>query len=118
MKYKVGKSSIQGKGLIVKEPFKEGELIGLAHINNQPTKVVGLHHNHSDEPTAGNIEVGNKRYLVALRNLKPGEEITTNYREQPELEQPEDFEKKKGGAVSMPTDKPEKSKKFSRRANV
>ena len=114
MKYKVGKSSIQGKGLIVKEPFKEGELIGLAHINNQPTKVVGLHHNHSDEPTAGNIEVGNKRYLVALRNLKPGEEITTNYREQPELEQPEDFEKKKGGAVSMPTDKPEKSKKFSR----
>ena len=114
MKYKVGKSSIQGKGLIVKEPFKEGELIGLAHINNQPTKVVGLHHNHSDEPTAGNIEVGNKRYLVALRNLKPGEEITTNYREQPELEQPEDFEKKKGGTVSMPTDKPEKSKKFSR----
>jgi hypothetical protein len=114
MKYKVGKSSIQGKGLIVKEPFKEGELIGLAHINNQPTKVVGLHHNHSDEPTAGNIEVGNKRYLVALRNLKPGEEITTNYREQPELEQPEDFEKKKGGAVSLPKDKPEKSKKFSR----
>jgi hypothetical protein len=114
MKYKVGKSSIQGKGLIVKEPFKEGELIGLAHINNQPTKIVGLNHNHSDEPTAGNIEVGNKRYLVALRNLKPGEEITTNYREQPELEQPEDFEKKKGGAVSMPTDKPEKSKKFSR----
>ena len=29
------------------------------------------------------------------KNLKPGEEITTNYRMQPELEQPEDFMRKR-----------------------
>ena len=47
MKFKVGKSKIEGKGLIVKEPIREGELIGLAHINDQPTDIVGKYHNHS-----------------------------------------------------------------------
>jgi hypothetical protein len=115
MKYKVGKSKIEGagKGLFVKKPFREGETIGLAHVDDQPTKIVGSFHNHSENPNAGSIRVGNKRYIVALRTLKPGEEITTDYRQQPELEQPEDF-MRKGGMVKMPKDKPEKSKKFSR----
>ena len=102
MKFKVGKSKIEGKGLIVKEPIREGELIGLAHINDQPTDIVGKYHNHSEEPSAANVKMGNKRYLYALRELNPGDEITTDYRKQPELEQPEDF--KKGGEYTPQKD--------------
>jgi hypothetical protein len=92
MKFKVGKSDIHGKGLIVKKPISEGETIGLAHVDNKPTSVIGKYHNHADDPTATSLEMGNKRYLIALRDLNPGDEITTNYRLQPELEQPEDFQ--------------------------
>lgn len=102
MKFKIGKSKIEGKGLIVKEPIREGELIGLAHIDNKPTKVVGMFHNHSEEPTAASVEMGNKRYLFALRELNAGDEITTDYRKQPELEQPEDFQK--GGQMTPQKD--------------
>jgi len=93
----VKKSNIQGRGLFINEPIKKGEVIGLAHVNNQATPMVGKYHNHSeDNPTAVNISQGNKRYLVAARDLPAGTEITTNYRLQPELEQPEDFMQKGG----------------------
>jgi hypothetical protein len=92
-KLSVKKSNIQGKGLFIDQPVKKGEIIGLAHVNNQATPVVGKYHNHSEEnPTAVNVQQGNKRYLVAAVDLMPGTEITTNYRMQPDLEQPEDFQ--------------------------
>lgn len=106
-KYITKQSSIKGagKGLFTNTSFKKGELIGLAHVNGQPTKEVGSNHNHNEKnPTANNIKNGNKRYLIASKNLKPGEEITTNYRLQPELEQPEDFKKKKGGSMTPQKD--------------
>ena len=96
-KLSVKKSNIQGKGLFIDQPIRKGEIIGLAHLNNQASPVVGKYHNHSeDSPTAVNISKGNKRYLVAARDLPAGTEITTNYRLQPELEQPEDFMQKGG----------------------
>ena len=106
-KYITKQSDIKGagKGLFTNAAFKKGEVIGLAHVDGQPTSVVGKNHNHDEKnPTANNIKNGNKRYLVAARNLQPGEEITTNYRLQPELEQPEDFEKKKGGNMTPQKD--------------
>jgi hypothetical protein len=113
-KLKVDNSKIAGKGLFTTDAFEQGEMIGLAHENDQPTSFIGKYHNHSDAPNAVNIKFGDKRYLMAKRPLKRGEEITTNYRLQPELEQPEDFAK--GGLVKMP--KPSKkglaSKKFSK----
>lgn len=113
-KLKVDKSKIAGKGLFTTDAFEQGEMIGLAHENDQPSTFIGKYHNHSDEPNAVSVKLGDKRYLMAQRPLKKGEEITTNYRLQPELEQPEDFAK--GGLVKMP--KPSKqglaSKKFSR----
>ena len=113
-KLKVDKSKIAGKGLFTTDTFEQGEMIGLAHENYQPSTFIGKYHNHSDEPNAVSIKLGNKRYIMAKRPLKKGEEITTNYRLQPELEQPEDFAK--GGLVKMP--KPSKqglaSKKFSK----
>ena len=106
-KYITKQSDIKGagKGLFTKAAFKKGEVIGLAHVDGQPTIEIGKNHNHNEKtPTANNVKNGNKRYLVASRDLKPGEEITTNYRLQPELEQPEDFEKKKGGNMTPQKD--------------
>ena len=110
MKYKIGKSKIEGagKGLLVKKAYREGEIIGLAHIDDQPATSIGRFHNHSEEPTAGSIQIDNRRYLVAMRDLEPGDEITTDYRQQPELEQPEDF--KRGGSTKLPK-MPKPSKK-------
>jgi hypothetical protein len=54
------------------------------------------------------VKVGGKRYLVAKRPLKNNEEITTDYRLQPELEQPDQF--KSGGIAKLPK-MPKPSKK-------
>ena len=96
---KVGKSKIHGNGLFANEPIKRGEVIELVHtmrelepglIKTTPT-LIGRNYNHSDEPNSLNVTDGNNRYLVALKEIEAGGEITTNYRTNPDLEQPEDF---------------------------
>lgn len=87
-----GKSKIHGDGMFTTKSYKKGEVIGLAHENNEATTELGKLHNHSDSPSAKNIKKGNKRYLVAASDLPVNTEVTTNYRLQPELEQPEDFQ--------------------------
>ena len=115
---KVKQSKIAGadKGLFANANFKKNQLIGLAHRDGQPVGDIGKMHNHSDKPNMHSVKVGNERFVYAKRNIKPGEELTTDYRLQPELEQPEDF--KKGGEtpkVRIPTGgKGIKSKAYSR----
>jgi len=91
--FSVKKSTIPGanKGLFSKTPIKQGKLIGLAHENNQPVGTLGNMHNHSETPNMQSVKIGNQRYVYATRDIQPGEELTTNYRLQPELEQPKDF---------------------------
>jgi len=94
-KYYIDDSKIKnaGKGVFAKKDLKKGERIGLLHTINKLyadydfTELGGMH-NHSGKPTCHNEKVGNKRYLVASKDLKKGEELTTNYRLQPDLEQP------------------------------
>ena len=102
--YKIGKSEIEGKGLIATKDLVAGDLIGLSHVNNEATLEVGKFHNHSDNANTVNVEVENERYLVVEKPIKKGEEITVNYRLQPGLEQPEDFLDKAldGGSISYP----------------
>jgi hypothetical protein len=118
-KVSVQKSNIQGKGLFADEPIRAGEIIGLSHIKSsfqkdgqtylksKETPVIGTYYNHSDDNfNAGSIIQGNKRYLRALKNIQPGEEIAGNYYEDndPTLESPDDF--KKGGSLpKMPRKK-------------
>ena len=107
-------SKIQGadKGLFSNQGFRKDQLIGLAHKNGQPVGHIGKMHNHSDEPNMYSIKKGNQRYVYAKRDIQPGEELTTNYRLQPELEQPEDFMRKGGSAPKLP--KKKNSKGYSR----
>lgn len=125
-KVSIQKSNIQGKGLFADEPIRAGEIIGLSHIKSsfqkdgetylksKETPVIGTYYNHSDDAyNAGSIIQGNKRYLRALKNIQPGEEIAGNYYEDndPTLETPDDF--KKGGSLpKMPRKK--NSRAYSR----
>ena len=105
--YKVGKSNIEGVGVFAKKDIKPGDYIGKAHTINQlytdyDFTDLGKNHNHSENPNAQNVLVGNERHFVATKPIKKGTEITTNYRLQPDLEQPEDFEN--GGKMTPQKD--------------
>ena len=94
-------SNIEGQGMFAGKPFKKGDLIGLAHSNGQPASQLGRMHNHDENsPTMISKKSGNDRFVFAAKDLQPGDELTTNYRMQPELEQPEDFQY--GGSVMAP----------------
>ena len=93
-KYNVDESEIQGKGVFASKDLKKGEVIGLLHDiiemgNKYKFTELGKFHNHSDSPNCHNELVDvNKRFLVATRDISEGEELTTDYRLQPDLEQP------------------------------
>jgi hypothetical protein len=95
-KYYVDESKLGGKGVFAKKDLKKGETIGLLHtikkmrVDYDFTEL-GRMHNHKDEPNCHNERIDNKRYLVASKNIKKGEELTTDYRLQPDLEQPQDW---------------------------
>ena len=94
-------SNIEGQGMFTGKPFKKGDLIGLAHSNDQPASQLGRMHNHDENsPTMISKKSGNDRFVFAAKDLQPGDELTTNYRMQPELEQPEQFQN--GGSVMVP----------------
>ena len=97
--YKIGKSKIDGKGLIANQNIKAGDFIGLSHSNGKPVSDIGKFYNHSDTPNAISRLVGNRRYVIASKNIAKGGEITVDYRKQPELEQPEDFKYAEGGGL-------------------
>ena len=103
-KVKVGKSKIHGKGLFTQELIKKGELILPVHsgipIDNDRIRFVpnqfGKFYNHDEKNfNTSNEVIGDKRYLRALKNIPAGSELTANYREHSEMEQPEDFGKGK-----------------------
>jgi hypothetical protein len=99
-KLKIGKSDIHGKGLFTGEPIKQGELIAKVHsgiqldpetVKYMPTQY-GRFYNHADKGfNTRNEIIGNHRYLRALKNIPANTELTANYREHSEMEQPEDF---------------------------
>ena len=95
-------SNIEGQGMFAGKSFKKGDLIGLAHRNGQPVSQLGRMHNHDENsPTMISKKSGNDRFVFAAKDLQPGDELTTNYRMQPELEQPEDFQY--GGSLPKAT---------------
>ena len=90
----IAPSRIQGQGAICTRAVPAGTSVGVAHVWQygrgrwEPTPDLGRFHNHSSSPSCRNYAVGPYRYLVALRDLQPGDEITVDYRLQTDLEQP------------------------------
>ena len=88
MKFKIGNSRIEGKGLIAKEIIAKGQIIGKAYdiIGKTPqgyiignSHTLGTYHNHSLQPNATPIIKRNDIVFSALYDIQPEEEITINY---------------------------------------
>ena len=72
--------------------LKVGDIIGVSHAYYDGFWYMTTHgyYNHSENPNCV-IEVdGNVLVIVAKRDIKHGEELTADYREQKCLEQPEE----------------------------
>lgn len=98
-KYYVSDSDIHNKGVFAKQNLKKGDEIGLLHTINElysdySFEELGHYHNHSNKPNCHNKLIDNKRYLVASKDIKKGDELTTDYTLQPDLEQPKNFSMK------------------------
>ena len=99
-KLKIGKSDIHGKGLFSGEPIRKGDLIAKVHsgiqldpetVKYMPTQY-GRFYNHDEKKfNTKNEVIGNHRYLRALKNIPANTELTANYREHSDMEQPENF---------------------------
>ena len=92
-KYYLDNSNIQGQGAFAQEDYPEGTIIDKLHDilgqGQYEFYELGKMYNHSDTPNCKNIMKDNTRYLVTIQSIKQGEELTADYRLQPDLEQPE-----------------------------
>ncbi len=88
MKYKIGPSSIEGKGIIATSAIEKGQIIGKAYdiIGKTPqgyiignSHTLGTYHNHSIKPNAMPLIKRNDIIFTALLDIQPNEEITINY---------------------------------------
>lgn len=101
MKTRVGKSNIHGNGLFANQDLdRTNGFFGVTHIDGQPTQDLGSFYNHSENPNARVTKIGNKHYIMPIDKIAPGEEITVDYRMQPDLEQPQEGWKC-GGKIKM-----------------
>ena len=85
-------SEINGIGVFTPVDIESGEFIGASHVFYKGFWYMTAHgnYNHSENPNCV-IEVdGNVLVIVAKRDIKHGEELTADYREQKCLEQPEE----------------------------
>lgn len=76
----LGNSKIHGKGLFAKSNFCEGDLIMPARVDSKRTQA-GRYTNHSANPNARMVVNDSGVYLVAIRSIFCGDEITVNYRD-------------------------------------
>ncbi len=88
MKFKIGPSSIEGKGIITTDEIPKGKIIGKAYdiIGKTPegyiignSHTLGTYHNHSNTPNAMPIIKRDDIVFQAINDIQPEEEITINY---------------------------------------
>ena len=84
--FRVGKSQIEGRGLLASSDLIAGEIIGPARIGNCRTPI-GRYANHSPTPNAVYFVADETIWLMAIQPIRgnvgglDGEEITVNYRD-------------------------------------
>lgn len=81
----IQRSDIEGLGLFATEDIPVGEVIGITHVYDERFKdnyirtATGAFINHSDTPNVSLVNNGDMRYGKALRHIKKGEELCTQY---------------------------------------
>jgi SET domain len=74
----VYESKIDGLGLFAKKTFNKGEIIAPARIKSKRTPA-GRYSNHSGNPNAEMMWIGDCLFLIAKEVIESGEEILTDY---------------------------------------
>ena len=92
--FKIDKSGIHGKGVIATKKIAPGEKINVALFKGDKkeryhTTKFGSYINHSYTPNAVTKKEGDKYITYAYDNIESGDEITVDYKVNPELEQPD-----------------------------
>ena len=86
--FEIDDSDIEGQGVFASEIIKKNCVIGPAYsligeVNNKfiagDITILGLMHNHSNNPTARPEVYNNTIYFEAIENIEIGTEITCNY---------------------------------------
>lgn len=85
----VGPSNIEGTGLLTTKSIKADVVLGIVHIANKNfphgyiRTALGAFYNHSDNPNCitknGYWHQIPVKYLVTLRDIEAGEELTAKY---------------------------------------
>jgi len=83
----IKQSKVNGLGLFAKEGIAQGANIGTSHIKINGDIIrtpLGGFINHSNDANTVKVELHDERYkkkwnLVALKNIKAGEELTVHY---------------------------------------
>ena len=85
----VKESSVQGLGLFATQDFPSDTILGIVHINNKNfppgyiRTALGAFYNHSDNPNCKNVagfwHQLPVKYLMTIRDVKAGEELTAKY---------------------------------------
>lgn len=97
--FEIGKSDIHGNGVIAKLPIKAGDFINKAieptarsgsSDKTHDATMFGRHLNHCGDPNAETKYEEDLFNTYALKDIKPGDEITVDYRKNKKLEQPKD----------------------------
>lgn len=78
-------SSIHGIGVYAKEDILKNDILFEAIDENNKITYYGSLVNHCNNPTSKLIQINNKWFLVALKNLKKGDEIIADYRDTPDF---------------------------------
>ena len=87
----IASSSINGVGVFALENIPMGTNLGAAQIKTSSgydVTELGRKHNHSYKPNCVNRLKNGIRYLYTKEDLQSGDELTIDYTQQPDLEQP------------------------------
>ena len=86
------KSHIHGIGVFTPMNLKRGDTIGVRHTHYDGFWYMTTHgyYNHSESPNCVIEARDNINLIIAKVDIMRGEELTVDYREQPELEQPKE----------------------------
>jgi len=78
----IKKSEIHGLGLYCVLPIKKDTELGLSHFywgEELMRTPLGAFYNHSNNPNVFKTRTDSRYFLVALKDIEPGEEITCSY---------------------------------------
>ena len=78
----IKKSDVDGLGLFATKNISVNTKLGLTHykLNEMLLRTpLGGFYNHSDDPNCIKYEIGNAFFLITIKNIRKGEELTVAY---------------------------------------